>query len=119
MKWKTTRHIVYIAGAFSGETQWDVELNIRRAESLILPIAMAGATPICVHSMYRNFSYTLTWDQWMVITRTSLVGCTEMVIAPGAHGSKGTKNEIEVCGEIGIPVFDGLEKLLFYLGKEQ
>jgi hypothetical protein len=41
--------LIYVAGPFRGKDAWEIECNIRRAESLALEVWRLGAACICPH----------------------------------------------------------------------
>lgn len=99
--------VIYIAGKFRGDTPWDVEQNIRKAETFALDVAGLGGVPMCPHPMTRYFDKQLTDKFWLDATAELLRRCDAMALVPGNwRGSSGTAGEIEiVCGEMSIPVF--------------
>lgn len=91
---------IYIAGPFRGETPWDIECNIRRAEDLGLRVARMGAVPVVPHSMYRYYQGSLPDAFWIEATLSLLHTCQAMVIdlpLKDVQNSVGTMGEIEDC----------------------
>lgn len=56
---------VYIAGPFRAPTPWEVETNIRTAETNGLYVAKLGAIPRIPHTMYRFFDGSLPDEFWL------------------------------------------------------
>lgn len=103
--------VVYIAGPFRGKTAWDIEQNIRRAESVAYEVALAGAAPLCPHANTRYFHGTLTDAFWIDATVELLRRCDAVMLVKGWENSSGTRGEIVVAESIGIPIWRQIEDL--------
>ena len=57
--------VVYIAGPFRGPNAWEIEQNIRRAESLALEVWRAGAAALCPYTNTRFFQGAAPDDVWL------------------------------------------------------
>ena len=101
--------LVYIAGAYRARTPWDVESNVRAAESMALCVASMGAVPVCVHSMYRYFDRAdgLSALYWLEGTLEIMRRCDAVLVLRGraSEESEGTKGEIEEAKRLGLPIF--------------
>lgn len=106
--------VVYVAGPFRGETPWQVELNVRRAEELALEVAKIGAMPLCPHTMTRHFDKLLTDQFWLDGTLELLKRCDAVVLTARWQLSTGTKAEVESAVKQGKPVFDSVEELAIW-----
>lgn len=104
--------LIYIAGAYRARTPWEVERNVRAAETTALHVACMGAVPVCVHSMYRFFDKAedLTPDYWIEATIEIMRRCDAVLVLRGVETeqSKGTQGEIAEAKRLGLPVFTGL-----------
>ena len=99
----TRTPVIYIAGPFRAPDAWGVEQNVHAAERWILPVAKAGAIPLCPHAMYRHFDGTLDDDYWLNATLGLLRLCDGIITIPGWRSSKGTLDEIELAKQLWIP----------------
>lgn len=98
--------VVYCAGPFRGETAWDVECNIRKAEELGFWVANKGAMPMIPHTNTRFFDGTLTAEFWLDGTMELMRRCDAVVMTPDWQESGGATREVEEARRLGIPVFD-------------
>ena len=102
----TTRlPVVYIIGPFRGKTAWDVAQNVRRAEEVALSVAEMGAMPLCPHANTAHFDGLLTAEFWLTGTAELLRRCDAAITVDGWERSSGSRGEIKLAGELGIPVF--------------
>lgn len=96
---------IYIAGPFTAPTPYELVQNVRRAEAFILPLAEAGACPLCPHTHTRNFHGTLTAEVWYEITMSLAVACHAIHMTPDWMESGGATNERADFVNKGKPVF--------------
>lgn len=109
--------LVYIAGPFTGKTTWDVECNVRRVEAMALAVAKAGAMPVCPHTNTRFFHGQCTHQFWYDGTMELLRRCADAIfLVPGWEESKGSVDEYEESFRLGIPAFDNLDDLKYWIG---
>ena len=111
---KTPIPIVYVAGPFRGATTWDVETNVRRAETLALVVARAGAMPLCPHMNTRFFDGQLDDTFWLEGTLELLRRCDAIVLTANWRTSAGARGEKAVAEALKLPVFyeDELHELV-------
>lgn len=98
--------VVFIAGPFRGPTPWDVAQNVRRAEEVGLEVAMRGGMPLIPHANTALFDKQLTDDFWLAGTQELLRRCDAVMLVPDWERSSGTRAEIELAMELGMPVFE-------------
>jgi hypothetical protein len=120
---------VYVAGPFRGNTPWDIECNVRRAEDLGLVVAKMGAVPVIPHTMYRFYESSLPDEFWIEATLSLLHTCQSMVIDlphERVANSVGTMGEIEDCREHKRSFFyddveedNNLEALRLWIAEQQ
>jgi hypothetical protein len=105
---KFTMPRVYVGGPFRGPTEYDVEVNVRRAVDLGVLIAEMGAVPVIWHSMYRHMQGTFSGPfldeaSWQILST-----CHAMAVTVGlerARRSEGTAKDMQLCYELRIPEF--------------
>jgi len=97
--------VVYIAGPFRGSSSWQMELNIRRAETLALKVWKMGAAALCPHANTRFYqgegddSIWLQGDLEMIRRVDAILMTDDWTRSPGARG------ELEFANELQIPAF--------------
>lgn len=100
------RPIVYVAGPFRGKTPWDIEQNIRRAETVGLELArIANVTPMIPHTMYRYFQDALPDMFWLRAGLDLLKRCDAIFLCKGWERSQGSVREKEKAESLSIAVF--------------
>lgn len=107
--------VVYVAGPFRGANAWQVEQNIRRAESLAFQVAQLGAMPLCPHTNTRFFDGTLTGEFWLAGTLELMRRCDAVVFTPLWLRSSGAKAEHEEAQRLGLPCFYSIIELAEWL----
>jgi len=105
---KFTMPRVYVGGPFRGPTEYDVEINVRRAVDLGVLIAQMGAVPVIWHSMYRLMQGTFPGPFLDEASLQVLSTCHAMAVTVGydrALQSEGTVKDMQLCQELRIPEF--------------
>jgi hypothetical protein len=109
--------LVYIAGPFTGETAWEIEGNVRRAEAAGLEVAWLGGMPVIPHANTRFFHGQCAPSFWYEGTLELLSRCDAMLVQGDWENSWGTKDEMRLCDNQGIPYFLKLADLAEWLRK--
>lgn len=102
---------VYIAGPFRGDNAWEVENNIRRAETLALQVWRLGAAAICPHANTRFFSGTLPDVDWLTGDLEILRRCDAVIVTDDWRRSEGARAEVAEAYNRGLPVFTHITPL--------
>lgn len=110
--------LIYIAGPFRAANSWEVEQNIRRAESLSLEVWRLGAAAICPHTNTRFFSGAAADAVWLAGNIEILKRCDAVMLTPDWQRSSGARAEVKVADDLGIPVFVALEDLAIWLAMQ-
>lgn len=97
--------LVYIAGPFSGKTPEDVAANVSRAASFRIPIAEAGGSPVCPHTMTADLDGTMTYRFWIESTMSLMARCDAVLMTPDWQRSSGARGEHDWAKANGRPVF--------------
>lgn len=103
--------VVFIAGPFRGSTAWAIELNARAAEIMALKVAEAGAMPFCPHTNTRFFHGQLSDQFWLDGIQEMLRRCDAVQLCGAWLNSSGTRDELELASELGMPVFNTIQEL--------
>lgn len=109
--------LVYIAGPFRAPNAWEVEQNIRRAESLALEVWKAGAACICPHANTRFFSGATPDEVWLRGDLEILNRCDAVLLAPGWEQSAGARAELRFAESTGLRTFANLDTLKTWLAR--
>ena len=102
--------LVYIAGPYTGPTQWIVAQNIRAAESYGRGVALLGLFPIVPHVLGQSFGDEQTPEFWYRGTLEVMKRCDAVIMLPNWSESKGAIHERRIALELGLPVFYSLEE---------
>jgi len=103
--------VVYVAGPFRGNTTWEIECNVRRAEEYALSIWRLGAVALCPHANTRFFHKSAPDEIWLEGTLELLRRCDAVFVIPNSEKSQGTRCEITEAERLGLPVFGDLGHL--------
>lgn len=107
--------VIYVAGPFRGKDSWEMECNIRRAETLALEVWRLGAAALCPHINTRFFQHTLPDEVWMDGDLEMLRRCDAVLVTPDWERSAGAKTEVAEAKAKKIPVFETLEGLAGFI----
>ncbi len=98
--------VAFVAGPFRGPNAWEIECNIRRAETVALELWRLGFAVICPHTNSRFFQGAAPDEVWLKGDLEFLRRCDLVVLAPGWRKSSGTAGEVAEAGRLGIPVLE-------------
>lgn len=107
--------VVYVAGPFGGPSAWDIECNIRRAETLALEVWRLGAAALCPHTNTRFFQNAAPDAVWLEGGLELLRRCDALIVTPDWERSSSARAEVVFAAKHDIPVFDNLDRLSLYL----
>jgi len=107
----------YVAGSFSADSAWQIELNIRRAEVVALEVWRRGFLALCPHTMCRFYDGAASYQVWIDGTKEMLRRCDVMLLVEGYETSPGSRGEIKEAERLGIPYFDNIDALVAW-GKQ-
>lgn len=103
--------LIYVAGPFRGASSWEVENNIRRAETLALEVWRLGAAAICPHCNTRFFNGAAPDELWLSGTLEMLRRCDAIIVTSNWKQSAGARAEVAFAYNQGIPLFTDIEDL--------
>ena len=103
--------IIFVSGRFRGTSMYEIEQNIRRAETAALALWRAGWVALCPHMNTHFFDGGAPDDIWLKGDLTMLARCDAMVVIDNGESS-GVKAEITFCQERGIPIVRDIKQLL-------
>jgi hypothetical protein len=97
--------IIYCAGPFRAETQWDIAENIRDMERIAYQVCLAGAFPLCPHTNTQHFHGSFTDGFFLRGTMELLRRCDGVVFHQGWKSSKGSRWEHVEAEKRKMPIF--------------
>jgi hypothetical protein len=97
--------IVFIAGAYSAPTEWDVIQNIRASEDAAIQIWNLGVAAMCSNKNQAHLGGSAPNNVWLegnleFVRRSDAVFCVS-----GWEKSSGARAEVEAAQKAGIPLF--------------
>lgn len=113
------RTYVYIAGPYSGRDAHGhhgymvIEQNILNARNAMKELVNLGYGVFCPHTHSAHFEVITpdaSIDYWYDLDIYFLRFCHALLRLPGA--SSGADKEVELCQDLGIPVFYNIENLV-------
>jgi nucleoside 2-deoxyribosyltransferase len=107
--------LVYVAGPFRGPSAWDIEQNIRRAETLALAVWRLGAACLCPHTNTRFFQNAAPDSVWLEGDLEMLRRCDAVILTDDWERSSGARAERDLAIQQNIPVFYGIDDLQEWL----
>lgn len=111
--------VVYVAGPFRGANSWEMEQNIRRAETLALDVWRAGFAAICPHTNTRFFQGAADDEVWLEGDLAIMAKCDAVLMTPDWERSRGATEERRKAIAWGIRVFDTLDELVAEVRAQQ
>lgn len=103
--------VIYVAGPFRGPSAWEIECNIRRAETLALEVWRLGAAALCPHTNTRFFQNAAPDSVWLEGDLELLRRCDAVILTEDWVRSSGARAEVEFADKLGLPVFHTLKQL--------
>lgn len=111
--------VLYVAGPFRGPSAWDIENNIRAAESVALDLWRAGAAVVCPHTNTRFFDGAAPDGVFLRGDLEILKRCDGIVMVQGWQRSERARAEREFAIDRGLHVFQSKEEALLWMSLEQ
>jgi hypothetical protein len=107
--------LVYVAGRYRAPTTWERDCNIQAARRVGAEVARLGGYPVIPHSNTSHFDGLCDDKFWLDGTLELLRRCDAVILARGWEQSSGTRAEKAEAEMLGIPVFDNLPDLEWWL----
>jgi hypothetical protein len=111
--------VVYIAGPYRGKDAWEIETNIRHAETLALAVWRLGAAALCPHCNTRYFQNAAPDSVWLEGDLELLRRCDAVIFTDDWQRSLGAQAEHAFAERERIPIFYGLDELAAWLDTEE
>ena len=97
--------IVYVAGPFRGANTWEIEQNIRRAETVALAAWKAGVAVICPHANTRFYQGAAPDETWLKGDLEFVRRSDAVLTTPDWQRSIGARGEVDLANRLHLPVF--------------
>ena len=97
--------LVYIAGPYRADSEWEVKMNIDKAEAVALKYWQAGYAVFCPHKNCAFMGGSCPDETWLEGGLTILKRCDAIVMMNGWGNSPGACRELELAQELNIPFF--------------
>lgn len=107
--------VIYIAGPFRGRNAWEIECNIRRAETLALEVWRLGCAAVCPHTNTRFFQGAAEDSVWLQGDLEIMRRCDAVLFTEDWVRSHGARLEREEASKFNLPVFDSIAGLTQWL----
>lgn len=106
------RYRVYVAGAYSGPDVITILDNMRHGMNVAHQVLKSGYAPFAPWMDYLfSFMGQTFLNEYYEYSIAWLKVSDAMLLVPGWEDSKGTKKEIEIAQQMGIPIFKTLSEL--------
>jgi len=111
--------VIYISGKYRGLSEYEVRMNIRRAEEASIVVWKHGGMPFCPHKNSGGLGGVVPDETFLEGDIEMLRRCDAVYAIKGWEDSIGASNEIKVALEIGLPIlFSSTEVIDFLKGEE-
>jgi hypothetical protein len=99
--------LIYVAGSYRADCEYQVKLNIRKAEDVGVELWASGWVAVVPHMNTAFFggAYGLPDSVWLEGDLIIISRCDALVVLPGWQFSSGTRTEIELAQRLDIPVY--------------
>ena len=100
---------IYIAGCYRANSEWELELNIRKAEDAAIKLWEAGWAVICPHKNSAHFGGALDIPDsvWLEGGLELLSRCDAIYMLDNWGGSIGAWEELNKAKELGLGIYYG------------
>ncbi len=98
-------HLVFVAGPYRAASEWEVEQNVRRAETLALELWKMKLAVICPHKNTEHYGGAASDSLWLEGAKEMVRRCDAVVCTADWETSEGARGEVELARSLGIPIF--------------
>jgi len=104
--------LIYVAGPYRNASAAVVRENVARAERASAELIRMDHEVICPHSMTHGWErFDIPNGAFLRNGLAQLARCDAVVLVGAWWLSEGSKEEVALANELGIPVFEGVEGL--------
>ncbi len=104
--------LVFVAGPYRADSEWQVLLNIRKAEEFSLRLWNSGFAVLCPHKNTAFFGGAAADSVWLDGAQEMLRRCDAVFAVPAWAESEGARNEVALARSLKIPVFEDLPSIV-------
>ena len=112
--------LIYIAGPYRAEVPWEVQRNIHAAQDVAADIARNFACmdvfPVVPHANTAHFDGLASGEYFLEGTKELLRRCDAIFLLPEWQRSSGSRAELHLANELGLPSFQNFYELAKWLG---
>jgi len=102
---------VYIAGPFSSPNPQQMAAHVLTAQAAAVALAQIGVAPYCPHAALGYAYGLISEDVARQINESYLRDSDAMLLLPGWGNSKGTRDELALVRQLGIPKFRSVHEV--------
>ena len=96
--------VLYIAGPYRAQTEWELERNIRHAEEVALIGWQLGYAVFCPHKNTAHFGGSCSDDVWLDGTMEFLRRSDAVCMLSTWQASVGARAELEEARRLGLDI---------------
>ena len=112
------RKVVYLAGPYRAETEYEVHVHIQEAEHLALQVWQCGGICICPQKNTAYFGGALPDAVWLEGDLELVCRADAVIMASGWQGSSGAVQERALALELGKPIFESIDELRRWISEQ-
>lgn len=110
--------LVYVAGPYRAETEYELLQNIHQAEGMAISVWLAGHAAICPHKNSAHFG-GICEDSVFLEGYLELVSrCDAVITCYNWESSSGAKAEVKLAMSLNIPIVHSIAQLKRVLNKD-
>ena len=104
--------VIYVAGPYTAETDWERGLNIKKADGVTSHLWRLGFYAVCPHKITAFYGGLCDEEIFIEGGLEILRRCDAVVLVDGWEKSGGTLGEIEEAFKLNIPVYETVYDLV-------
>jgi hypothetical protein len=108
MNYKEKMKLIYVAGAYTGKTPEEIDLNIQAAAKVGQIMVRKGWYPVIPHLNTAGFDRTaseIPYQYWIDGTLALMARCDAVCMVDGWLYSNGAKGEVTEANNLGLPIY--------------
>ena len=98
--------VFYIAGPYRADTPRKILENIRAAEAIAIEVWKSGNVALCPHLNSRLMDGVCNDSIFLEGAIELMKRCDAVVLVPSWEKSAGTRAEVKIAEEIGLPIYE-------------
>ena len=98
--------VIYVAGPYRAETEWELEQNIRDAEDATVRLVRAGYAVVCPHKNTAHLGGAAPDEVWLKMYLAILERCDSLYLLKKWRRSTGTVREWKRALAKGLKIYE-------------